>query len=236
MVRLILFTDRRQASRPLVDVVGAAVDGGARMVVLREKDLPDGARAALAAQLHAVLAAAGGRLLCAGRLPGPDGVDRAAGGHVAAAGVYPAAAGVHLAAAQELSAPRPGGLVGRSCHDATELAQAADQGVDYATVSPVFASASKPGYGPALGLGALRELCAATALPVYALGGVDTPERASRCLAAGAAGVAVMGAVMRAADPARATAELLAALADEIVVSSYPHRGTGRPRSVAVEP
>jgi len=200
---LILFTDRRAAPRPLVDVVAAAVEGGARLVVLREKDLPDGERAALAARLHAVLAPAGGLLLCGGtRVPGPDGV--------------------HLAATDALPAPRPVGLVGRSCHDATELAGAVAEGADHATLSPVFPTESKPGYGPPLGLAALRELCAGAALPVYALGGIDTPERARDCLAAGAAGVAVMGAVMRAPDPARATEILLQQILDAGSGSGLP--------------
>jgi thiamine monophosphate synthase len=184
---VIVFTDRRQARRPLVDVIAVAVAGGARLVVLREKDLPDGERQALAARLHAVLAPVGGRLLLAGRTPGPDGQ------HLAAADPWPAGAT---------------GLVGRSCHNAEELSAAAAEGAAYATLSPVFTSVSKPGYGPPLGLSRLRDLCAATTVPVYALGGVDSRERARLCREAGAAGVAVMGAVMRADDPARVVEEL----------------------------
>jgi thiamine-phosphate pyrophosphorylase len=89
---------------------------------------------------------------------------------------------------------------------------AAAEGVDYVTVSPVYPTPSKPGYGPALGKHTLSDLTAiAGAPPVYALGGVDT-ARAPECLAAGAAGVAVMGAVMAAEDPAAVVAALLAAL------------------------
>jgi thiamine-phosphate pyrophosphorylase len=188
---VIVFTDRRQARRPLPDVVAAAVDGGARTVVLREKDLPDGERAALAARLRPLLARAGGRLLLAGGQAGPDGQ------HLAAADPWPAA---------------PHGLIGRSCHDAGELAAAETEGCAYATISPVFASTSKPGYGPPLGLSRLRELCAGAGLPVYALGGVESADRAARCRHAGAAGVAVMGAVMRARDPAAVVAELVEAV------------------------
>lgn len=197
MVRLILFTDRRQAARPLVDVVAAAVDGGARLVVLREKDLPGAERAALARRLHALLAPVDGRLLCAGRQSGPDGL------HLAADDPLPPGAGRGAGA-------HGAGLIGRSCHDAAELARAADEGVDYVTLSPVFETVSKPGYGPALGPQVFAR--SAAPLPVYALGGVDTPERAYACTVAGAAGVAVMGAVMRADDPASVVAELLAAV------------------------
>jgi len=184
---VIVFTDRRQARRPITEVIAAAVDGGARLVVMREKDLPDAERAALAVRLQAVVAAAGGRLLLAGRIAGPDGQ------HLAAGDPWPVSAT---------------GLVGRSCHNAEELSAAAAEGAAYATLSPVFPSASKPGYGPPLGISRLREACAAVPLPVYALGGIDSPERARLCREAGAAGVAVMGAVMRADDPARVVEDL----------------------------
>lgn len=178
---LLLLTDRHQAARPLVDVVGAAVAGGVRAVVLREKDLPVARRAMLAAQLRDVLSTVDGQLIVAGPAP--------LGGH-----------GVHLATADPSPDPRPG-VVGRSCHDLAELSAAAVEGVDYVTLSPIWPTASKPRYGPALGLSRLAELCDTTDIPVYALGGVE-PGNAAACRAAGATGVAVMGAVMRSADPA----------------------------------
>lgn len=188
---LLVLTDRRLVGRhDLVRVVAGAVDGGARWVVLREKDLPRARRAALAGALRAVLAPVGGQLIVAGTDPlAGDAV------HLAAADPPPRAAGL--------------ALVGRSCHDAAELDRLA--GAHYATLSPVFPSPSKPGYGPPLGLTGLARLCAGTAAPVFALGGVTVPAQAAACVAAGAAGVAVMGAVMRARDPAGTVAALLAA-------------------------
>lgn len=187
--RLLVLTDRSQAARPLLEVLRAAVDAGARTVVVREKDLPTAQRLALAEAARPLLDAVGGTVILAGG-PGTR---------------------VHLAAADPLPVPRPG-LVGRSCHDASELDRAEEEGVDYVTCSPVFASASKPGYGPALGPAGLGALCRRTPVPVYALGGV-TARTAGECRAAGAAGVAVMGEVMRAADPRRVVTELLAAVA-----------------------
>ena len=192
--RLLVLTDRRQCRTPLLDVLAAAVDGGARTVVLREKDLPPDERAALARSVRAMLAPVDGTLVLAG------------------AGV--AASAVHLSATDPAPTPRPG-LMGRSCHDESSLRRAAAEGCDWVTVSPVRATASKPGYGPPLGLDGLSRL-AAGAVPVYALGGL-TPADARPCLDAGAAGVAVMGAVMRADDPARLVADLLAHLAQEAV-------------------
>jgi thiamine-phosphate pyrophosphorylase len=184
---VVVVTDRRQATAPLPEVVAAAVAGGARWVLLREKDLPRPERAALAEALRAVLAPAGGRLIVAG--PDPLGGDA-----------------IHLSAADPAS--RGCGLVGRSCHSAAELDRLTSE--DYVTLSPVYASASKPGYGPPMGPESLGTLCRRTDRPVLALGGIETPAQATACLAAGAAGVAVMGAVMRAADPASVVAELCA--------------------------
>jgi len=182
--RLLVLTDRTQtAGRDLVAVVRAAVAAGRCGVVLREKDLRDAARVELAGRLREVTADAGATLLVASRPGLGDGV------HLAADDPFP---------------PAPSGIVGRSCHQPGEVRRAAEEGCRYATLSPVFASASKPGYGPPLGVAALRDL----PLAVFALGGV-TPEHAARCVDAGAWGVAVMGGVMRAADPTAEVAALL---------------------------
>lgn len=174
--RLLILTDRVQCSGSLVDVTSAAVEEGARALVLREKDLPVTRRTEVAQRLRDVLAPVAGVLIVAGARGGA----------------------VHLSARDAFPTPRPA-LVGRSCHDADEVRAAGHEGCDYVTVSPVFTTASKPGYGPALGLAglaALAAIAAAVELPVYALGGVHPPDVVD-CLAAGACGVAVMGPVMR---------------------------------------
>ncbi|WP_448621849.1 thiamine phosphate synthase [Geodermatophilus sp. URMC 65] len=191
--RLLVVTDRVQAAGPLPGVVADAVAAGARAVLLRDRDLPDDERAALAADLRAVLDPVGGLLVTAGSVPGP--AHRA---------VQPA---VHLAAAEPFPDPRPA-LVGRSCHSAAELAQARAEGCDWAFLSPVFPTASKPGYGPALGVEGFARL-RPPGPPVYALGGV-LPEHVPDLVAAGAHGIAVMGPVMRAPSAVR---DYLAALA-----------------------
>jgi thiamine-phosphate pyrophosphorylase len=187
---LIVVTDAEgTGGRPLLEVVGAAIDGGARAVLLREKHRSRSQRQALAEALRAALAPVGGVLLVASD---PTIV----------------ADGVHLAAADDYPRNPSGRGVGRSCHSAADLEAAAEQGCDYATLSPIFLTASKPGYGPALGTSSLAQ----PPLPTWALGGVDAGHARS-CLDAGAAGVAVMGAIMRAEDPAAVTAALIRALA-----------------------
>ncbi|MEV6708893.1 thiamine phosphate synthase [Micromonospora wenchangensis] len=186
---VVLLTDRLAASGDLVDVVAGAVRGGVRWVVLREKDLPRAERAALAVDLRAVLAQVDGTLIVAG----PDPLDGDAV-HLPAAGPYP---------------PPVVGLVGRSCHDAAELARLTTE--DYVTLSPVWTTRSKPGYGPPLRPDGLRDLVRRSPVPVLGLGGIETPEQVTACVEAGAVGVAVLGAVMRAADPTAAAATLTSA-------------------------
>ncbi len=191
---LVVLTDRRLAARPLPEVVRAAVDGGARWVILRERDLRYAERRALAEELRAVVP----HLVVAG----PDPLGGAA---------------THLAAGDPLPrGPLAGRLIGRSCHDAAEIGRLSIE--DYVTVSPVFPTATKPGYGPALGAAGAAAL--AGTVPWLALGGVDSPDRARACAAAGAAGVAVLGAVMRADDPAAVAASLVAAFGRQPVEAS----------------
>lgn len=190
--RLVVITDRRQAAsagHDLRHVVEAAVAAGARQLIVRDKDLPVDDRVALATWARSLLAPLGGVvLLSSGPASGADGV--------------------HLSAADPLPAVRPA-VLGRSCHDAAALASAAAQGCDHATLSPIFTTPSKPGYGPPLGV----ERLAAAPLPVYALGGV-TPANAQACVRAGAAGIAVMGGVMSATDPGAVVAGLLDAIGE----------------------
>ncbi|WTF85583.1 thiamine phosphate synthase [Micromonospora globbae] len=179
---VVLLTDRRAARKPLPQVVAAAVAGGVRWVVLREKDLPRAERAALAADLRPILAEVGGTLVVAG----PDPLDGDAV-HLPAAGPYP---------------PPPLGLVGRSCHDEAELARLSTE--DYVTLSPVYPTRTKPGYGPPLLPHGLAALIERSPVPALALGGIETPDQVAACVEAGAVGVAVLGAIMRADDPTEA--------------------------------
>jgi thiamine-phosphate pyrophosphorylase len=123
---------------------------------------------------------------------------------------------VHLPQGQPVATIRrvmgPETLIGVSAHSVAEAQLAAAEGANYVTASPVFATDSKPGYGPALEPEGLAQIVASVRIPVLALGGV-TAENAASCIAAGAAGVAVMGSVMRAQNPGAIVGDLIAALA-----------------------
>ena len=195
---LLIITDRRQAERGLPDLAEAAFRAGARWLSLREKDLAPEAQLDLLRALVALAGRHGARVT----LHGAPEAALAAG-----------AAGVHLPAGAVVAAARrclgPEALIGISVHNVAELGVAS--GADYVTVSPVFLSASKPGYGPALGLEGLSALVRRAPCPVVALGGV-TAATASDCLRAGAAGVAVMGPIMRAPGPCREVEAVLRSL------------------------
>lgn len=195
---LLVITDRAAAARggrTVEQVIAAVMLAGPGDVLLRDKDLPADERRVLGERLRDVVRAAGGRLFVAS--------DVALARHLDADGVHLAAADPTVAVAAGDRARDAAGelLVGRSCHGPAEVVAAAAEGADYVTVSPVATSESKPGYGPALGVGGLRAAAAVgRGLAVLALGGV-TPQNATRWRDAGADGLAVMGGVMSAPDP-----------------------------------
>jgi thiamine-phosphate pyrophosphorylase len=194
---LLLVTDRRQARRPLPEVVGAALAAGCRWVSLREKDLPEDDQIALARMLLPMTRRHGARLCVHGeaalaQLCGTDGVHLSAGSD-------PAAARALLGA---------GKLVGVSIHTVTE-AEGIDPGAaDYCVAGPAFETASKPGYGPEIGRKGLAEIVRAARVPVIAIGGLNV-ARAAEVLASGPLGIAVMGSVMRSTNPGREVESLV---------------------------
>jgi len=198
---LLVISDRRQARRPLEEVAEAVFAGGCRWFSLREKDLTPEERRVLL-----------GESVSLGRRFGAVVTAHEDIEAVAAIG----ADGVHVPGGGNPDAVRarlPGALIGASAHSADEAAALLRAGADYVTVSPVFMTASKPGYGPALGLEALASVAARSPGPVVALGGI-TPENAAQCIAAGARGVAVMGEVMRSVDPQATVERILRGISD----------------------
>ena len=197
---LLVISDRLQARRPLVEIVGAAFRGGCRWFSLREKDLPTAERRDL---LRALVT-----------LGHPFGAIVTAHEDIPAV-VMTGADGVHLPGGGDPVAARarlPQGLIGVSAHAPEEAGAQLRAGADYVTLSPIFLSASKPGYGPAAGLDALAAAARLSPGPIIALGGIGAANTAL-CLAAGARGIAVMGEVMRAADPEATVRNLVAAIA-----------------------
>jgi len=193
-------TDRSQARRPIPAIVAAALSAGCRWVSLREKDLSEDEQTMLARALLPAVRAAGARLLIHGaaslaKLAGADGVHLPSGADPAAA-------------RELLGTPK---LIGVSIHTVNEAEAIDPRSVDYALAGPAFETPSKPGYGPEIGRKGLADIARAARVPVLAIGGINA-ARIGELVAAGVAGVAVMGGVMRAADPRQEVRGLLAVL------------------------
>lgn len=203
---LMLVTDGRRGTQPgcegeawLDDVVRNAVLGGVNMVQLREKHLATDELVMLGRRLRAAI---DGRALFvvngdldAARMLDADAI------HLPSDGAAIAAVRAEAGSAM---------LISRAAHSANEAARAEDEGADFVVLGTVFETRSKPGIAP-LGLATVRETRARVCIPVLAIGGIDE-SNAGEVLGAGAAGVAVIGAVLDAADARAAASRLRAAI------------------------
>jgi len=193
--RLVLVTDRHATgARDLATVVEAALDAGLHAVQLREKDLAGRDLLTLADRLRAATARRGALLLV------NDRIDVAIA--IGADGIHLGGGSMPVSVARRLLGAAA--LIGISTHAPGEDTV----GADFAFFGPVWPTPSKTG---AQGEARLTEAVRASRIPVLAIGGV-TAERARAACAAGAAGVAVIRAILGAPDPAAATRTLLTAL------------------------
>ncbi len=194
---LYLVTDPDIAGeRSLLDIVGRALRGGVSLVQLRDKtaearDLLEQARA-----LKALLDPHGVPLVV------NDRVDVAA-----AAGVGCHIGQTDLPAAAARAILGEDAILGLSI-DRAEQARAADPAdLDYVAHGPFAATATKADAGQAVGCEGLSAVRRLTALPLVAIGGIDTAN-AGAAIHAGADGVAAVAAIIGASDPEAAARAL----------------------------
>lgn len=186
------------APLPVAEQVLAAARGGAWAIQIRDKHASDADLAALVARLLPQVAALGARLIVNDRLP----VALATGAH-----------GLHIGqgdgdpAAIRSRLPR-GMILGLSIETEAQ-ARRIPPGIDYIGAGPVRATPTKPDHAAPVGLAGLARIVAAAGLPAYAIGGIG-PGDAAAVRAAGCTGMAVVRAVVRAADPEGATRALVA--------------------------
>jgi thiamine-phosphate pyrophosphorylase len=196
---LYLITDRQHtAGRPLLDVIGAALEGGARAVQLREKDLLGAELLRLATSLRALTRHHEAALLINDRVDVALAVD--------ADGVQLGHDAMPVSAARRLLGT--GRRIGVSVHTLAEATAAAAQGADFLVFGPVYATPSKAAFGPPRGVEELSAVVASTPLPVLGIGGIAV-DRVATIRHSGAVGIAVISAVSTAPDPARAARALL---------------------------
>lgn len=199
---LIVVTDPGSgAGRSVVEVVRAALQGGARAIQLRDKHGDGRSMLQLATALLAETRRSGALLFVNDRVD----VALAAG----ADGAHVGDEDLPVAAVRAIAPP--GFLIGKSADTAAAALKAEREGADYVGVGPVYPTPSKADAGPVIGPEGVEVVSRSVGLPVVAIGGIDAGN-APAVAAAGAVGVAVIRAVMDAADPAAAAADLLAAV------------------------
>ncbi|MEV1331184.1 thiamine phosphate synthase [Micromonospora costi] len=201
--RLHLVTDTRPGRDPLTVVRAALAAARADLVVqVRVEDsatdreaydltrrvvalcTPYGATCLVNDRLHVALAAG------------------AAGGHVGADDLP-------VGAARRVLGPTA--VLGATAREPGTAAGAVAAGASYLGVGPCHPTATKEGLPPPIGVSGVRAVAEAVDVPVIAIGGV-TAAHVPALRAAGAYGVAVVGALSTAADPGRAAAALIEAL------------------------
>jgi thiamine-phosphate pyrophosphorylase len=199
-LRLIVITDSKLAApRPLEQVVREALAAGARAIQLRDKTASAVQLLQTALTLRRLTREAHALLFVNDRVD----VALAAG----ADGAHLGPDDLPLEAARRLAPPDF--LLGYSTDDPDAARRAEAEGADYLGCGAVWRTSSKAVGDEAIGIARLDQVSRAVRIPVVAIGGV-TQERASEVADTRAAGVAVIGAVMGAADPRAAAAALLA--------------------------
>lgn len=204
-VRLYLLADTGLVSpEALPRVVSAALEGGVTLVQLRDKRLTTIALLHLARTLAAVCRDRGVPFVVNDRVDVALAAecDGAHVGHIGQEDLPPADARRLLG---------PAAILGVSVGSAPEALAATLQGASYVSAGPMFATSTKANAGPAAGLPLLRAVRAATKLPLVVIGGITT-EQVTPLMAAGADGVCVGSAILRAGDPATAARGFAAAL------------------------
>jgi thiamine-phosphate pyrophosphorylase len=201
--KLYPITDSQISGLSHADQVSLLSAGGASMIQLREKKLSPREFYVQAEHAVAVAHAAGVRVII------NDRVDLA---------IAAKADGVHLGqddlppeAARKLLGPKA--IIGFSTHNIEQVRRAACMPIDYIAIGPIFATTSKEKPEPTVGLEGLRQVRdVAGPFPVVAIGGI-TQTNAAAVISAGAAAIAVIGALLRQPEEiSERTGEFLALL------------------------
>ena len=215
-LRLIVITDAGLAApRSVEEVVAAALDAGATTIQLRAKDATARELLELGGGLRRLTRDAGALLFVNDRVDVALALE-ADGAHVGPDDLPVAA----------LRAALPAGfLIGASADDPEVARRLVADGADYIGCGTVYATSTKPDAGHVIGLEGLDRVARAVDVPVVGIGGV-TVERSAEVAATAAAGVAVVGAVMAAADPGAAVRGLLAPWAGRGTSQSSPSKAS----------
>ena len=196
-LRLYLVADPEQCDDDLVECVQAAIRGGVNMVQLRAKHLGDLEHFNLATRMRTVCCRHGVPFLVNDRMD----IALASG----ADGVHLGVDDLPLEAARALGGNQF--IIGFSPESDDQLRRAAECGADYLGIGPVFSTSTKADAGQAMGLQRFSERVGLSDLPVAGIGGI-TVDNYEEVMMAGAAGIAVVSAILRANDAETAARQL----------------------------
>ncbi|MBI3802343.1 MAG: thiamine phosphate synthase [Nitrospirae bacterium] len=197
--KIYLIGDRTQTSgRPLSQVIREAGRAGIRAIQFREKDLPLRAQLQLASEIRSVAKQQRMQFFVNDRIDLCLALD--------AEGIHLPSSGLPVAVAREML----GGSkrIGVSCHSLEEVQRAEFEGADFAVLGPIYETPSKRPYGPPLGIDLFRKVRRSTAIPLFAIGGVDR-LRLKELFEAGADGVAMISAILSSSDVYQASQALI---------------------------
>lgn len=199
---LYLVTDRAQTGgRDLLGVLEQALAGGVQAVQLREKDLSGKQLFDLAEKTRRLCDRYRASLLINDRIDVALAVD--------AAGVQLSGVSVPIETARRLLGPQK--LIGASTHSVEEARRAQDGGADFILFGPVYFTPSKAAFGAPQGLEALKKIVENVGIPVYAIGGIKA-ENIAELRNLGVRGVALISAIISAAEPKQAAESLMRSL------------------------
>lgn len=203
---LYLVTDRSLSKgRPTAEIVAAAVAGGVSCIQLREKSC--GTREFLneALALQPLLKSRNIPLIINDRLDIALAIE--------ADGVHLGQSDMPIGMARKIAGDSL--IIGISAESVDDALRAEQEGADYIGISPVFSTPTKTDIAPPLGLEGVRQIRALVDIPLVGIGGINS-DNAESVLAAGADGIAVVSAIVSAADPAGA-AKKLKTLIDQVL-------------------
>ena len=175
--------------RSLVDILTIAAEAGASLFQYRNKTASMKAAYEEALVLRRAAAQAGVLFIVNDRCDLALAVD--------ADGVHLGQGDMPLDMARKVMGPDK--LIGISTHTVDQVMEAAVGKPDYLGFGPIFKPGSKQDHDPLVGLEGLRAMRSFTALPVFAIGGIQI-EQVQAVMRAGADGVAVISAILKATD------------------------------------
>ncbi|MHB8170580.1 MAG: thiamine phosphate synthase [Thermincolia bacterium] len=183
--------------RPMLDVVAQAIEGGAKVVQLREKETTARELLKLAEKLRVMTREAGVTFIVNDRVDLAKAAD--------ADGVHLGQEDLPLEVARELLGRDK--LIGISTHTLEQAVAAEEAGADYIGVGPIFPTESKKNLDPLVGTKLLARIKEGVNIPIVAIGGINE-ENAAQVVEVGADSIAVISAVMGADNPVVAAKRL----------------------------